>query len=138
MLRWIEMVPPDEAAKRDYEQLRRKHEKVLFSTGIPARFLGVPLYDARSAPTEGDNMGPYANNDFKETLIADCIVDDALDKAIEWIRDNLSPDEVFVEEHLTEWAMENLSNLLSVDEVYAEPELVEWATENGFVRAKEE
>lgn len=30
-----------------------------------------------------------------------------LDKAIEWIRDNMDPEDVFPEDHLAQWAFKN-------------------------------
>lgn len=35
------------------------------------------------------------------------IPDDLLEKSIDWIRDNLSPEEVFSEKQLNDWAERN-------------------------------
>jgi hypothetical protein len=45
-----------------------------------------------------------------------------LEKAIEWIQNNLEPDDIFVEEELHEWATEN-------DYISRE-----WLDENGWIQ----
>jgi hypothetical protein len=43
------------------------------------------------------------NEMFAENLL----VDDPLDKAIEWIHHNLKPEDVFTQTQLSQWAEEN-------------------------------
>ena len=40
------------------------------------------------------------DNDFRDMLLGS----DALDQSIEWIKDNLEPDDVFDSEQLEDWA----------------------------------
>ena len=73
-----------------------------------------------------------------------------LDAAIEWIKANLSPDNVFDEQQLAEHARANLeidavyseSNILGYvagtfnpGEVFGTRELEAWAEDNGYVKA---
>ena len=48
-------------------------------------------------PTNGQDKA------FRDTLIAD----DLLDTSIEWIQNNLDPDDVFNEAQLQDWALSN-------------------------------
>ena len=74
---------------------------------------------------------------------------DLLDTAIEWIKANLSPDDVFDEEQLAEHARNNIeidnvyseSNILSYvagtfnpGEVFDTGQLETWAEDNGYVK----
>jgi hypothetical protein len=54
--------------------------------------------------------------------------DDMLEIVIEWIRNNYSPNEVFDEDELVEWAQ--AQDLL---ELMDEDTLAGWATENGYI-----
>ena len=45
----------------------------------------------------------YTNQQFGKELIGD----DLLDRAVEYVRDNLNPDEVYDKEDLEEWAANN-------------------------------
>jgi hypothetical protein len=70
-----------------------------------------------------------AKNDreFKEE-IADQLPADLLDTAINWITRNLSPDEVFDEKQLDDWADDN---------GYVKEKKIDyegWAKDNGYVK----
>jgi hypothetical protein len=88
---------------------------------------------------------PRQNADFANHLFPA----DPLDTAIEWIKANLSPDDVFDEEQLAEHARNNIE----IDAVYAESsilgyvagtfnpgevfdtgQLETWAEDNGYVK----
>lgn len=45
----------------------------------------------------------YSNQKFTKEFIGD----DLLDKAVEYVRDNLNPEEVYDEADLIEWAKDN-------------------------------
>ncbi len=48
-----------------------------------------------------------ANYNERKSFIRDIIADDLLDMAIDWIKSNMNPDEVFDESQLEEWAENN-------------------------------
>lgn len=51
-----------------------------------------------------DNLGVEQNRSFSRYLITE---DNLLDYALDWMRDNLEPEDVFCCCHLEEWALEN-------------------------------
>lgn len=55
---------------------------------------------------------------------------DMLDSLVDWMRDNLSPSEVFNDDQLTAWAKER-----EPEDVFSDKELEAWATENGFTKS---
>lgn len=73
-----------------------------------------------------------------------------LENAVEWIGNNLNPEEVYNESDLKSWAKDNLdpediyssSDVLesvrrvgfSPDDVFSESDLEEWAIDNGWVK----
>lgn len=63
---------------------------------------------------------------FKE----DVIPDNALESAIEWIADCLTPGDVFSEEALQEY----VATTWSPNEVFDEDILALWAVDNGYVK----
>jgi len=58
-----------------------------------------------------------------------------LDKAIDWMDENLAPEEVFVsqDQKLYDWARANAANALSPQDVFTDIQLREWALDNGFI-----
>jgi len=64
------------------------------------------------------------NQDFIEDLISS----EPLDKAIDWIKDNMNPDEVYTEDQL----ITHIKKKCKPDEVFDDDDLAEWALENGF------
>jgi len=74
-------------------------------------------------------------DDFTDTLIAS----DLLDTAIEWIKTNMNPEDVFDDEALTTWARENdmrtreeTASTYSPEDVFDQHELRNWAESNGY------
>jgi hypothetical protein len=55
-----------------------------------------------------------------------------LDNAIEWIKDNLNPGDVFEEKKLLEFAAGYMPN-----DVFPEIELRKWAEDNGYTKITE-
>jgi hypothetical protein len=53
----------------------------------------------------------------------------ALENAIEWIRKNLDPDDVFEEDKLLKFA----AGYIPTD-VFPEADLIDWAENNGYVK----
>lgn len=77
--------------------------------------------------------------DRKRNDFADMINDDLLDlqvkptalqTCIEWINDNLSPDEVYGDDKLRKY----VSKSSLPEDVFDEKELQSWAEENGYIR----
>ena len=52
----------------------------------------------------GPTMNIAQNRSFSNTILP---MDDLLDMAINWIKINLSPDDVFNDDVLKEWAIDN-------------------------------
>jgi hypothetical protein len=50
-----------------------------------------------------------ANFDWRlrEKFLKEATPEDALDVAVDWIKENLAPDDVFSDEQLEEWAEDN-------------------------------
>jgi hypothetical protein len=75
-------------------------------------------------------------NDFISYVIAD----DLLDTAIEWISQNMAPEEMFDESTLTSWAHENdmrtrdeTAGRFGPEDVFEQHVLRDWAEANGYV-----
>ena len=54
--------------------------------------------------------------------------------AIEWIRDNLTPEEVFGEEKINEHSCRVVEKYFSADDVFDDDALEDWARRNGWTR----
>lgn len=52
-------------------------------------------------------MAKKFNSYSNERFVKEFLGDDLLDKAVEYIKDNLHPDDVFDESELEEWARDN-------------------------------
>ena len=65
-----------------------------------------------------------------QSFLNDVIGTGILGMAIDWIANNLSPDEVFSEKQLTEWAQNS-----DVDDIFTNRQLSHWAEDNGFVKS---
>jgi hypothetical protein len=75
-------------------------------------------------------------NDFIGTVIDDSL----LDSAIDWIAHNMTPEQVFDEEALTQWARENdmrtpseTASHYSPEDVFDQHTLRDWSEANGYV-----
>ena len=66
-------------------------------------------------------------------FIAELIPSDLLDTALDWIGDNLSPDQVFDEDVLFDWCK---SNTHDAEDVCPDILLYEWAGANDYVVEK--
>jgi len=66
------------------------------------------------------------NKDF----IIDLLPSYPLDKAIEWIKANLSPDDVFDEQNILDY----VASTYNANEVFDDRELEGWAEDHGFVK----
>lgn len=70
----------------------------------------------------------------EETEFIKAVIDtDLLSKAIEWIKENLSPEEVFIEGELVEWVGDHCAP----EDVFEEEKLKAWAEDKGFVEKGE-
>lgn len=67
------------------------------------------------------------NEEFTRTLLPTS----PLDNAIEWIKSNLAPDDVFDEEELYHWARDNAR---SPEDVFRTADLAEWAEASGYAK----
>ena len=65
--------------------------------------------------------------DFVNTLLN---VDSLLDDAIEWIKSNLSPIDVYDETNLVAWAQ-----TMEPEDIFTSGELAAWAEANGYIEA---
>lgn len=65
--------------------------------------------------------------DFKKSM-AEALPLSFLGSVLDWIRDNLSPDEVFEGVELRKF----VGNVAMPGEVFTEKELAQWAIDNGF------
>jgi hypothetical protein len=70
----------------------------------------------------------HQDRDFADRLIPGR--DSLLADAIEWIKGNLAPDDVFDSRDLFEWAGENAAN---PEDVFSTHDLDSWAENNGYV-----
>ena len=55
--------------------------------------------------------------------------DDSLESVLDWIRNNLEPQEIFSKDILKEWADSE-----SPGDIFSEWELEDWAIDHGFTR----
>lgn len=80
------------------------------------------------------------NKAFTARLISQCLLDDAL----EWIKDNLEPKDVFDASELGEWAESNgfirdkdaesvVADRSSPEKVFKSEDLAHWARNNGYI-----
>lgn len=69
------------------------------------------------------------DKDFIKAVAAE-LPDKLLQTTIDFIRDNLNPDEVFDQERLNRFVGESAK----ADEVFKETELHDWAIENGYTK----
>ena len=69
------------------------------------------------------------NNRENEAFVRHILSHYPLDDAIEWIKDNLSPDDVFDAGELFRWAERNASG---VEDVFPVSDLADWAEQNGY------
>jgi len=63
-------------------------------------------------------------------LFAEDIFGDTLEAVVDWIENNLRPDEVFTMPALTE----TIRFANDPDDVFTDAELSDWAKDNGFVK----
>lgn len=64
-----------------------------------------------------------------QDFLNDCIGTGLLESAIDWIKANLSPEDVFTEKELLSWA----SNF-DPDDVFSKSNLESWAENNGYIK----
>lgn len=74
------------------------------------------------------------NSDFKELLQDEVVVvkahDSALPDVIDWMKKNLSPDDVFEDKELREY----VGGSSLPEDVFEEKLLKQWAEDNGYVK----
>jgi hypothetical protein len=88
---------------------------------------------------------PIYRND--ERFIEAIVPSDLLEQAISWIKSNLNPDDVFDEDQLKDWALDqDVDDVCDIDELqsWAKNQSVEdvcditdlerWAENNGYVK----
>ncbi len=90
-----------------------------------------------------------ANTRQNDDFTAELISASPLDTAIEWIKGNLSPDDVFDEDQLAAHARANIeiddvysernifdyvASTFNPEDVFSTRQLETWASENGFVK----
>jgi hypothetical protein len=82
----------------------------------------------------------YQRDEFAEHLKTRTIIDyPGLDDFVDWIRDNLEPEEVFSETRLESWAETNgRINVDNMDpeDVFGAIDLQDWAERNGYTKEK--
>lgn len=71
-----------------------------------------------------------ATSSHGKKFIESVIDSNLLDNAVDWIRDNLSPDEVFDDKDLKSWA-----NAQECEDIFTTSELQAWAESNGYTKA---
>ncbi len=76
----------------------------------------------------------------REDFIENVIPGDLLGSAVDWIQEHLTPEQVFDEEALTQWARENdmrtpseTSSHYSPEDVFDQHTLRDWSEANGYV-----
>lgn len=69
-----------------------------------------------------------ATNKQNEQFKSHVFDQNLLDSSLEWIEDNLNPEDVFSDEQLINWAQQK-----KPDDIFNTRELEEWALNNGFV-----
>lgn len=67
--------------------------------------------------------GYKENEDFTKSILSFAPLDDA----IEWVRTNMNPEEVFDKRELIEWAKTNMTP----EEVFDKKQLQEWANNDN-------
>jgi hypothetical protein len=83
----------------------------------------------------------YQRDEFAEHLKKRTTIEyPDLEDFVDWIRDNLEPEEVFNEHNLESWAESN--GRISVDnmdpeDVFGAIDLQDWAERNGYTKAAE-
>lgn len=70
-----------------------------------------------------------ATNKQNEQFINHVFDQNLLETSIDWIADNMEPEDVFSKEQLINWAQQK-----KADDIFEVSELEEWALNNGFVR----
>ena len=80
-----------------------------------------------------------ATYDENKRFVADLLSASLLDDAVHWIRNNLSPEEVFDDDQLIEYVKESadvddVSATCTPAEVFSEQELAAWAAEQGWIQ----
>jgi len=77
-----------------------------------------------------------AANDTECREFLDAVIDEGLlHRSIEWISDNLGPDDVFEADDLNDWARENKGKLdAGPEDLFDDTDLEEWAAGNGYVK----
>lgn len=73
----------------------------------------------------------YRKRELNKQFADHLLNDDALTLAIEWIRDNIDPKDVFEIKTLENWCQENSTPA----DTFTDAQLEEWARENDFVTA---
>ncbi len=76
----------------------------------------------------------------REDFIENTIPSDLLDQAVEWVSRNMTPDQVFDNDTLTDWAKDNnmrtageTGSYYSPEDVFEQHQLRDWAEANGYV-----
>ncbi len=64
-----------------------------------------------------------------ESFVTDVMPYDLLDTVIDWIKENLNPDDVFDADIIDSWCGENSTP----DDVFSDGALGRWAENNGYV-----
>jgi hypothetical protein len=59
------------------------------------------------------------------------------EQIIKFVGENYSPNGVFIEEELADWAREYACETLDPEEVFPEEGLEDWALNNGFKRVED-
>lgn len=65
------------------------------------------------------------DREFVESVISTSL----LEESIDWIKSNLSPEEVYGEKELLEWARN-----FDPEDVFKEDSLASWAESNGYTK----
>lgn len=69
------------------------------------------------------------DTEFKK-CIGEQLPNKLLQVAIDWLRDNMNPDEIYDQQRLNQF----VGNAALPDEVFSEPDLIKWAEENGYTK----
>lgn len=72
------------------------------------------------------STSPKQDRDFLEKIIGTQVLEDA----IEWMKDNLEPSDIFDDKDLISYASGQ-----KPEKVFTQSELEEWAEENGYVKS---
>lgn len=60
---------------------------------------------------------------------ADHMFSDSLEGTIDWINDNMDPDQVYGKDELKEWIQINKNP----EDIFEEDQLTDWAKRNGYI-----